>query len=157
MTALKPTIIQKHISLVGYAPSIKGYMRALEILNKLREYDDFKLYVYGKDFTQMHWKNNPQQIEYYKSCDEFIEKNNLEEFIIKRGWVERRDMFRDIGYVFSLSDLEGSHLSITEAFADSTISLLINWPGVEYVYPKDIIMDSDSIVEYILDTYSDSG
>lgn len=146
----------KHVSLVGYAPSIKGYMRALEILNKLREYDDFKLYVYGKDFTQMHWKNNPQQIEYYKSCDEFIEKNNLEEFIIKRGWVERRDMFRDIGYVLSLSDLEGSHLSITEAFADSTISLLINWPGVEYVYPKDIIMDSDGIVEYILDTYSDS-
>ncbi|WP_405306368.1 hypothetical protein [Methanobrevibacter sp.] len=147
----------KHIALVGYAPSYKGYMRALDILNQLKEHDDFKLYLYGKDYTQMHWKDNPEQIEYFNACDEFIEENNLGNSIVNRGWVERNDMFQDIGYVLSLSDIEGSHLSPTEAFADSTISLLIKWPGVEYVYPKELIFDgSEEIVRFILDTYSDS-
>ena len=62
------------------------------------------------------------------------------------------------GSVWDLSDIEGSHLSPTEAFAASTISLLIDWPGVEYVYPKEIIFrDGDGIVADILDTYSDSN
>lgn len=148
---------RKHIALVGYAPSYKGYRRALNILNKLKLHDDFKLHIYGKDYTQMHWKDNKDQIEYFKNCDEFIEKNNLQDSIIDEGWVERREMFQNVGYVLSLSDIEGSHLSPTEAFADSTVSLLINWPGVEYVYPDEIIFDNaDDIVQYILDTYSDS-
>ncbi|WP_405293902.1 hypothetical protein [Methanobrevibacter sp.] len=147
---------KKNIALVGYAPSYKGYMRALSILNRLKEYDNFKLYLYGNDFTKMHWKDNPEQIEYFKSCDEFIELNELSDSIINGGWVERKDMFCDIGYVLSLSDLEGSHLSPTEAFADSTISLLIDWPGVEYVYPKEIIFnDLEDIVKFILGSYSD--
>lgn len=146
----------KNIALVGYAPSYKGYMRALQVLDKLTEYDDFKLYLYGKDYTEMHWKNDPEQIEYFNSCDKFIEMNNLSDSVINKGWTERKDMFAEIGYVLSLSDLEGSHLSPTEAFADSTISLLINWPGVEYVYPKEIIFNNlEDIINFILGSYSD--
>lgn len=146
----------KHISLVGYAPSYKGYKRALYILNELKKHDDFKLYLYGKDYNEMHWKNDSNQVDYFNSCDEFIEENNLSDSIIDRGWVERNEMFRDAGYVLSLSDLEGSHLPPTEAFAASTVSLLINWPGAEYVYPEELIFSSaDDIVEYILNTYLD--
>ena len=149
---------KRHIALVGYAPSYKGYFKALDILNKLRAVDDFKLYLFGKDYTEMHWKSDPGQINYFNKCEEFIQENDLEDHIVGRGWVSRQDMFQDIGYVLSLSDIEGSHLSPTEAFAASTISLLIDWPGVEYVYPKEIIFrDGDGIVADILDTYSDSN
>ncbi len=153
---IKDAEYTKHIALVGYAPSYKGYFRALTILNKLKKHDDFKLYLYGKDYTQMHWRNDPSQVEYFEMCEDFAKKNDLESSIICEGWVERKNMFKNIGYVLSLSDLEGSHLSPTEAFADSTISLLIDWPGVEYVYPKELIFrNMDDIVRYILDSYSD--
>ena len=155
-TNVKNEDYKKHVALVGYAPSYKGYFRALNILEKLRAHDDFKLYLFGKDYTEMHWKNNPEQVSYFNKCDDFIQENNLEDSIVNHGWVDRKDMFRNVGYVLSLSDIEGSHLSPTEAFADSTISLLINWPGVEYVCPNEIIFkDVDGIVDYILGTYSD--
>ena len=63
-------------------------------------------------------------------------------------------MFSNIGFVLSVSDIEGSHLSPTEAFADLTLSVLINWPGSSYIYPKEIIFNNnEDIVSYILDTY----
>ncbi|MBQ8017156.1 MAG: glycosyltransferase [Methanobrevibacter sp.] len=155
-SGLKDNDYTKHIALVGYAPSYKGYFKALNILKKLREYDDFKLCLFGKDYSEMHWRDNDDQIAYFNQCDKFIQENDLETHIIDNGWVNREEMFQNIGYVLSLSDIEGSHLSPTEAFADSTISLLINWPGVEYVYPKEVIFkDIDDIVNYILDTYLD--
>lgn len=148
---------RKHIALVGYAPSYKGYKRALMILNRLKKHDDFKLYLFGRDYTEMPWKSDPNQIEYFDDCDEFIFENNLSDSIINKGWVERKDMFCDIGYVLSLSDIEGSHLSPTEAFADSTISLLIGWPGVEYIYPKEIIFNGpEDIADFILNTSDDA-
>lgn len=155
---IKTEDFRKHIALVGHAPSYKGYKRALMILNRLKEHDDFKLYLFGKDYTEMHWKSNPEQVKYFEECDEFIFENDLADSIVNKGWVERKDMFGDIGYVVSLSDIEGSHLSPSEAFADSTVSLLIGWPGVEYVYPKEIIFNGpEDIADFILDTYSDDA
>lgn len=146
---------RKHIALVGYAPSYKGYQRALEILNQLKDIDNFKLYLFGKDFTQMHWKNDENEIAYFKNCDEYTSSHGLNDIIVKKNWVERHGMFSDIGYVLSLSDLEGSHLSPTEAFADSTVSLLLKWPGIEYIYPEEIIFnDITDIVTFIKDTYN---
>lgn len=147
----------KHITVVGYIPRLKGYYRSLEILNNLRKHDDFKLYLYGKDWKDVGWIiNNPKNKKYIDKCSEFIKTNNLENSIIKNGWVERKNMFSKSGFVLSVSDIEGSHLSITESFADTTVGALINWAGVEYVYPKEIIFENvDELSDFILNTYAD--
>lgn len=147
---------RKNIALVGYVPTWKGYLRSLEILNELNEYDNFNLYLFGKDWYDIDWViNNKNHFEYMKKCEYFIEEHDLEGRIIKKGWTERSDMFSDIGFVLSVSDIEGSHLSPTEAFADLSLSVILNWPGASYVYPSEIIFDNtDSMVEYILNTYN---
>ena len=150
---------RRNIAVVGYAPNWKGYLRSLEILNNLIKYDDFKLYLFGKDWYEIEWiQNDVEQFEYLNTCEEFIKKNNLEKHIIKQGWIERSEMFSNIGFVLSVSDIEGSHLSPTEAFADLTISALINWPGVSYIYPKEITFKSiEEITDYILNTYNNDS
>ena len=146
---------RKNIALVGYVPNWKGYHRALEIINHLNKHDDFKLYLFGKDWCELDWvKNDKTQFEYLDKCEEYIEEHDLSKYIIKQGWVDRTNMFSNIGYVLSVSDIEGSHLSPTESNADLTMSLILNWPGASYVHPPEIIFESiDDIEAYILDTY----
>lgn len=145
-----------NLAIVGYSPIWKGYRRGLEILNNLKQKDDkFKLYLIGKDFTEFPWAaNDPVNLNYFNSCDEFIEEHDLKDSIIKCGWIDRKDMFSNIAYVLSVSDVESFHLSPAESFADSTIGLFLNWEGVDYVYPKEIIFDNlQDICDFILDSY----
>ena len=148
-----------NIAIVGYMPHYKGFYRGLELLNILKsKNDDFKLYLIGKSYKDTQWKDDEVEISYFNKCDRYIEENNLEGSIVERGWIERKDMFSNIGYVLSLSDIEGSHLSPSEAFAASTISLLLKWPGVEYVYPKNLLFDNiRDITDFILNTYDDEN
>lgn len=145
-----------NLAIVGYSPIWKGYRRGLEILNNLKQKDDkFKLYLIGKDFTDFPWAvNDPVNVNYFNACEKFIEEHNLEDSVIKCGWIDRKDMFSNIAYVLSLSDVESFHLSPAESFADSTIGLFLNWEGVDYIYPKEIIFDNlQDISNFILDSY----
>lgn len=146
-----------NLAIVGYMPNYKGLLRALEILKILKSHDDnFKLYLMGKSYKETHWAKHEEQIEYFDRCEEFIRENDLSESVINRGWTPRDRMFSNIGYVLSVSDLEGSHLSPTEAFAASTNSVILNWHGSEYIYPEEIIFeDTQSMAEFILNTYKD--
>ena len=141
-----------NIALVGSVPRLKGLLRALKLLNQLKENDDkFKLHIFGKTKKDLKWMNTPVENEYYDKCDRFIEENNLSDSVIYHGWTERSEMFNNIGFVLSLSDLEGSHLSPTEAFQASTLSVLRKWPGINYIYPKHLIFDDiDEMSEFIL-------
>lgn len=146
---------KKNIALVGYVPKLKGYFKALKILSELRKYDDFNLYLFGKNWNEIDWvKDSPEQLDYFEKCEDYIKQNNLQDHIIYQGWVDRSKMFSNIGFVLSVSDIEGSHLSPTEAFADLTISTILNWPGSSYIYPKNMIFDNiDEMISYILETY----
>ncbi|MBQ6100219.1 MAG: hypothetical protein IJL02_10225 [Methanobrevibacter sp.] len=148
---------RNNLAIVGYMPNYKGLMRGLEILNCLKKHDDnFKLYLMGKSYKDTHWARHEEQIEYFNGCEEFIEKNNLADSVINRGWVERSEMFSNIGYVLSVSDLESFHLSPTEGFAASTNALILNWHSSEYIYPEEIIFkNTDEMAKFILDTYKD--
>lgn len=146
-----------NLALVGSVPRLKGYKRALELLKKLKQIDDkFQLQVFGKTKKDLKWMNTPIENEYFDDCDRFIEENDLEDSIIYNGWVERGEMFNNIGFVLSLSDLEGSHLSPTEAFQASTLSVLRKWPGISYIYPEHLIFDDiDEMAEFILNLSKD--
>jgi len=149
----------KHnLAIVGYIPKWKGLLKGLKILKMLIEHDDkFKLHLIGKHYNEVDWIwNNPEERSYFQECENFIKENHLEDSVIVQGWMERSNMFNNIGYVLSVSDIESFHLAPAEGLVDFTLAFLLNWDGVEYVYPQEIIFDNiDNIKDMILSTYND--
>jgi len=148
-----------NIGLVGALPWRKGLYTALELLLKLRSSEPkFKLYVMGKQPSEVSWiKNNPTEQEYYNKCDNFIRNNNLTEAVIYGGYRERSELYKDIGYVLSLSSSEGRpesfHLAPAEGACAGSMGLILRWLGAEYIYPEDVIFESlDDIYIEILKT-----
>ncbi len=150
----------KHnIALVGYIPKLKGMLKGLKLLKMLKEHDEkFKLYLIGKNYRNLGWIwNDPIERSYFEECENFIKENHLEDSVIFKGWVERSEVFNDLGYVLSLSDIESFHLSPAEGLVALTPALLLKRDGVEYIYPEEIIFDNlKEIEDRIISTYNDS-
>ncbi len=152
-----------NIGLVGIVPKLKGLMKALELLKLLKEKNKkFKLYAMGKTYNEISWiKNNPEEFEYFKNCDKFIEENNLKESVIFGGFIERENLYNNIGYVLSLSDNEkpeSFHLAPAEGVCAGSIGMLLNWPGVEYIYSDYFIFKGiEEMSEFILKASSDEN
>jgi glycosyltransferase involved in cell wall biosynthesis len=162
-TGVKTDGYKKHIALCGILPRRKGFFKAIKLIESLKQKDsEFKLYIIGDRPEDVDWiQSNKGEKEYYDTCYQYIEEHGLNDSIIFTGRMERCDMFKDVGYVLSLSDHEkpeSFHLTPAEAIADNSIALLLDWPGVEYIYPRCAIKDSiDSIEETILDTVYDEA
>ena len=145
-----------NVGIVGILPKRKGFLRGLEILKILKERNNkFKLYVMGKSYTEIPWiKNNPNEWEYYMKCQKYIEENNLKDNVVFGGYVERQNLYNNIGYVLSLSDSEepeSFHLAPAEASCSGSMALILRWTGVEYIYPESIIRENiDEIADDIL-------
>ena len=157
-TGVKTDDFKYNLAIVGYVPRWKGLLKGLKILKMLKENDEkFKLYLIGKHYREVNWIwNNPKERSYFQECENFIKENNLENSVIFNGWIERSEMFNNIGYVLSVSDIEGSHQAPAEGLADSSLAFLLNWEGAEYVYPPEIIFDNIiDIKNMILSTYKD--
>jgi Glycosyltransferases involved in cell wall biogenesis len=150
-----------NIGMVGILPKRKGFLRGIKILEKVLEKDDrFRLYIMGKSYTEVPWiKNNPSEKEYFDECENYINKHDLSKYIIYGGYVERENLYKNLGYVLSLSDNEqpeSFHLSPAEAACSGSMGMLLNWPGVEYIYPKDVIYENiNEIADEILKAYND--
>lgn len=138
---------RKHLALAGMLPKTKGYLRALELLYILRQKDPaFALYLIGKQPHEVSWiVNQEDEKEYFAQCDRFIAQNNLGEHVHVTGWRERRDIYRESGFVLSVSDPElpeSFHLAPAEGITDGCIGLLLAWPGAEYIYPREMLCAS---------------
>lgn len=144
------------IGLVGSIPKIKGFLRAIKVLEKLIKQDDrFRLHIMGKSYNEVPWiKNNPVEKEYFDECEEYINKNNLNKYITYGGFVEQKDLYKNLGYVLSLSDLESFHLAPAEAACAGCMAMFLNWDGAEYIYPQNVIYENiDNIIDEILRAY----
>ena len=135
-----------NVGLVGILPKRKGYLKGLEILDKLVKKDSrYKLYIMGKNFDKVDWiKNNPAEKNYFEECERYIVEHGLEEHVIYGGFVEREKLYGNLGYVLSLSDSEAPesfHLAPAEAACSGSMGMLLNWPGVEYIYPQDVVYE----------------
>jgi len=137
-----------HIGLIGSLPKRKGLLKALKLLMLLRGKEPrFKLFVMGQQAKDVSWiRNNPSEFEYYLDCDKLISENNLNDAVVYGGFIERSQLYRDIGYVLSLSDdedrPESFHLAPAEGVCAGSMGLLLRWRGVEYIYPKEFLFDS---------------
>ncbi len=145
-----------NIGLIGILPRRKGFFRGLELLKILKnENSKFKFYVMGKSYKEIDWiKNNPEEWEYFKKCDDFIKNNGLTDSVIYGGFIERENLYNDIGYVLSLSDNEkpeSFHLAPAEGVCSGSIGMLLNWPGAEYIYSEDFIFENiEEMSKFIL-------
>lgn len=55
-----------------------------------------------------------------------------------------RDMaswYQGIGVILSTSDIEGSHVALAEGIASGALPVARRWPGIETLWPEDIIFD----------------
>lgn len=177
-STLKKDDFQYHIGIIGIIPRLKGFFKGLEILKILVQTDKrFKLYIMGNSPEQVSWiKNNPVEAQYYKECDDYIVENKLEDNIVYGGFIERKNLYNNIGFVLSLSELESFHLAPAEGACSGCVGLFLNWSGVEYIYPKRFIFkntqeiadkiiklaenesefkkESDMLKKYVIDNYS---
>jgi glycosyltransferase involved in cell wall biosynthesis len=163
-TTQKSEDFRFNIGLVGILPRRKGFKKALELIIKLRESDErFKLYLMGKRPEEVSWIcNNPDEADYYRSCNNFIIENQLTDAVIYKGHKERTELYRDIGYVLSLSGWEDRpesfHLAPAEGACSGSMGLILRWPGVEYIYPDDVVFDTlDEMAEQIIKASKDES
>jgi len=123
-------------------------MRGLELIKRLTDLDDrYKLLIYGKRPEDESWIiNNKGEYDYYKKCSIFIENNHLDKYISFCGYLPREEIYNKIGYVLSLSDSdelpESFHLAPAEGACSGSVAILLNWPGVEYIYPQYFIVET---------------
>ncbi|MDR1665192.1 MAG: glycosyltransferase [Clostridiales bacterium] len=145
-----------NIGMIGILPARKGFYKGLQLLVKLREHDNrFKLTIMGDRPENVSWiNNNPSEKEYFDKCNTFIRDNQLSDFVVYGGYKERSVLYDDIDYVLSLSDSEfpeSFHLSPAEGACSGAMGLILKWPGVEFIYPKDFVFSSiEEIEEQVL-------
>lgn len=143
-----------NLAMVGFVPKLKGLHRALELLAELRKYDKrYTLSLYGKHPSEYPWvMSNPEEVAYFEYCNQIVRENNLIDAVHFGGWIDTKKVLSNVGFVLSLSDVEGSHVAATEGFASGAISLILHWPGALFLYPKNFIFRTlDEICCYILD------
>ncbi|VEF00308.1 glycosyltransferase [Neisseria canis] len=145
-----------NLGIIGILPSRKGYLNALKVLKQLVETNKkYKLFVYGKMPEDLSWvKNNQTEMAYFDECKRYIQQNNLQKSVVVKGWVDVRTELKDIGFILSTSDNEeipeSFHIAPADGFSAGNQGLLLNWNGVEYIYPEKYIFDSiNSMADHI--------
>ncbi|MGV6989032.1 glycosyltransferase [Testudinibacter sp. P80/BLE/0925] len=137
-----------NLGIIGILPSRKGYLNALKVLKKLvAKNKKYRLFVYGKMPEDLPWvKNNPQEMAYFDECNRFIEQNNLQPHVVIKGWVDVKTELKDIGFILSTSDNEeipeSFHIAPADGFSAGNQGILLDWNGMEYIYPEKYIFKS---------------
>ena len=146
---------QYTLGIVGIVPQMKRFDKALDVLEELRKQDDrYTLRVKGKLAKDFPWmQNRPKELAYYDALDKRIQRSPLlrNAVVFDGHGNDMADWFSKVGYLLSVSDYEGCHLSVAEGMASGTIPLIWNWRGAEGIYPNAYIHTSlNSVVLYIM-------
>lgn len=156
------------LGVIGILPSRKGLKKALEILKELKEHDErFNLKVFGKQAKDLAWvARDPAEMAYFADCQAYIEESGLQGSVDFLGHVDiKKELARQkVGYVLSVSDPdpgfpgpESFHLAIADGFCSGAVSVVKHWPGAEFVWPQECVVNDDSdVVGYILRASCDS-
>ena len=146
-----------NLALIGSLPSRKGLMRALELLRSLVEVDPrYNLTVYGKSAVETTWvMRDPQEEAYFRRCEDYIQAHGLSAHVKFKGHVDVTRALADVGFVLSVSDdehlPESFHIAPSDGFASGGQGLLLDWSGVEYIYPADCVFPSlEAMRDHIL-------
>lgn len=135
---------QFNIGMLGFVPMIKRLDIAIEIINIMVKKDKrYKLYILGKSIYDLPWlQKNSYEVEYYKKVEQKIIDYNLSEHIIFEKYTEYPNIWMGkIGYLLSVSDIEGSHQAVAESMASGVIPFIYGLALKKYkldeIYPKE--------------------
>jgi glycosyltransferase involved in cell wall biosynthesis len=143
------------LGLVGMVPQLKRLDRALDILERVVRVDEsFTLRIKGKRAADYAWMaKRPNELAYFEAQEERIRQSPL-----LQGRVhfdphgsDMPEWYRGIGYILSVSDVEGSHVAVSEAMASGAIPVITGWRGAEDLYPREHCYTSvDEAAEQLL-------
>jgi glycosyltransferase involved in cell wall biosynthesis len=142
------------LGIIGILPSRKGFLWALKVLHALRTKDPgFRLEVFGQRPEELSWiARDPVEMAYFKTCQEFIKQQSLDDAVHFNGHVDVKQVLAEqrVGYVLSASDsdfglpgCESFHLAVADGFAAQCVSLVRRWPGAEYLWPQQFLVDDE--------------
>lgn len=136
------------LGMIGAIPARKGLHRALEVLDQLRAIDTrYTLTLYGKRPSELPWVgNDSKERAYFAACDEYIRSRGLEGAVKWAGWVDTGDALSQTGFLLSVSDHEGSHVSVAEALGHGVLAWMLPWRGADYVYPDEYVCSDTSMI-----------
>lgn len=144
-----------NLGLMGYVPALKRIDLALDLLELLRARDErFHLYVKGRSPFELDWVvKRPEEIAYFEEQTERIRRSPL----LREG-VSFDDFgnnvaswFRKVGFVLSVSDIEGSHVSLAEGMASRAVPVIREWHGAADLYERRWIRsDMEDAADWIL-------
>ena len=141
-----------NIGIVGILPKIKRPDIALDIIENLIKKDKrYKLFILGKRYTDWIGTSKcKKEVSYYEKLEERINSTELKDHVIFDDFTfEVHNWFQKIGFILSVSDIEGCHQSVAEAMATGTIPLIYGKALKEYkldeVYPKKYCFYEDNV------------
>lgn len=134
------------LGIVGITPDLKRLDLALDLLAELRAQDlRYTLRVRGHlPTSHIHWETNPAIPEQWGTVLFRLRTDPLLRsavFFDEPG----RDMaawLEGIGVMLSTSDLEGSHVALTEGAASGALPIVRPWPGARTLWPSDVVHES---------------
>lgn len=141
------------LGMIGVLPARKGLLKTLMILKELRESNNrFTLKVFGARAEETPWiAKDSIELNYFRKCEEYIRENHLTGAVSFLGHQDIGTALEKegVGYVLSTSDPdlgfpgpESFHLAVADGFAGGGVSLVLAWPGAEYIWPKEIIFNN---------------
>lgn len=142
------------VGIVAY--NHKRFDRAVDILEAVQQQKpEMKLRVRSRMPWEFPWAwsaDREARQAYQRLFMRIRSDQNLRDSIIfDNAGADMAEWYRNVGYMLSTSETEGCHTSIAEGMASGAIPILINWEGVESVYPQKYIFDgTDTMAGEIL-------
>ena len=127
------------LGLLGWTPRIKRLDRALELLAQLNQRGgDFHLYVKGP---------GPEQFPPHHPDHEFFRELRAahaeDDHVHFEPSGPPHEWFSKIGFILSLSDIEGSHQAAVEGALAGCIPIVARREGADHQFPDDLIFDRE--------------
>lgn len=152
-----------NIGIMGIIPKLKRLDIAIDIIEKLIKTDNrYKLYVLSKNYKNCSITNkNEIECMYYEKIYKKIEESEILKYnVIMDEYTENPEIwFKKIGYLLSVSDVEGSHQAVAEAMASKTIPIIygnaLKKFKLDKIYPNEYCFYEDNIdnlCKFILNT-----
>jgi glycosyltransferase involved in cell wall biosynthesis len=149
------------LGLVGYVPMLKRLDRALDMLEVLRTRDRrFRLIAKGHGPSEFNWmKRRAEEMRYYEALFARVEASPLlRHAVVFEPHGALAPFFQKVGFVVSLSNLEGHAVAVAEGMASGCVQVVMARGGASDQYaPEWIHRDPDAAAEAILRVTRDSG
>lgn len=145
---LRPKLADARFTLgiIGIAPMLKRFDRAVDLLKLLLEKDPrFRLRVKGHNPLTYPWiLSREHEVSYYRQiwCHINSTPSLRYRVIFDPPGNDIDQWFRMVGLVLSTSDSESFHMSVGEGMLTGATPLLWNWKGAADLWPSQFVVDS---------------